>query len=205
MSRESRSRSYLAKVAQAAANQGGAALRLARAARAVRIFRPRSILQSVIASDPADIDTVVEMGLLSRKPRPGRRRHRYVPGRSGDVQESIRGATGDLSVSIRCRPSPPARSITPTRLWPARSARRPAALVGAGVALDPLARLPRRRQLIAAPLRDRAGAISPARSDLALSLAMSGEFDRSDRRRSWFRSRVRRRRRRRLRQNLALI
>jgi len=164
-----------AKVAEAAANQGGAALRLARAARAVKDFPAAiNLYKSVIAADPADTDTVVEMGLTELE--------------AGQVDDAIATFQAVPATSksqfaaqlalerVYLMQSQPVRALDYANKAVALDARSPAALVGRGVALDLLARHPQAQASYRSALAIMPDDV-PARSNLALSLAMSGEFD----------------------------
>jgi Flp pilus assembly protein TadD len=173
--REKEQEKLSAKLAQAAANQGGAALRLARAARAVKDFPAAiNLYKSVIAADPADTDTLVELGLTELE--------------AGQIDDAIATfqtvpATSKSQFAaqlglerVYLMQSQPARALEYANKAVALDARSPAALVGRGVSLDMLAR---HREAQAAYRSALAIAPNdlPARSNLALSLAMSGEFD----------------------------
>ena len=164
-----------AKVAEAAANQGGAALRLARAARAVKDFPAAiNLYKSVIAANPDDTDTVVEMGLTELE--------------AGQVDDAIATFQAVPATSksqfaaqlalerVYLMQSQPARALDYANKAVALDARSPAALVGRGVALDLLARHPQAQASYRSALAIVPDDV-PARSNLALSLAMSGEFD----------------------------
>jgi Flp pilus assembly protein TadD len=164
-----------AKVAEAAANQGGAALRLARAARAVKDFPAAiNLYKSVIAANPGDTDTVVEMGLTELE--------------AGQVDDAIATfqtvpatSKGQFMAQLGLErvylmQSQPARALSYADKALALDAKSPAALVGRGVALDLLTRH-REAQASYRSALAIVPADVPARSNLALSLAMSGEFD----------------------------
>ena len=164
-----------AKVAEAAANQGGAALRLARAARAVKDFPAAlNLYKSVIAANPEDTDTIVEMGLTELE--------------AGQVDDAIATfqtvpATSKSQFAaqlglerVYLMQSQPARALEYANKAVALDARSTAALVGRGVALDLLARHPEAQASYRSALAITPDDV-PARSNLALSLAISGEFD----------------------------
>ena len=163
-----------AQAALSAAEQGGAALRLARAARDVHDYPAAiNLYRSVITANPADTDTVVELGLTQLEAgqiAEGVATFQTVP--TGSKSE-LKAQLGLARASLM--QSQPATALAYADRAVAINAHSTAALVGRGVALDLLGRHAEAqtsyRGLLQIDPRD-----IPARSDLALSLAITGGF-----------------------------
>jgi Flp pilus assembly protein TadD len=164
-----------AKMAQAAADRGGAALRLARAARDVRDY-PAAIdlYKSAVSANPTDTDTIVELGLAQLE--------------AGQIAEAVTAfqsvpanSKGQLNALLGLEraslmQSQHAKGLEYADQAVALNGRSNAALVGRGVALDLLSRHHDAQAAYRAALAIAPDDI-PARSDLALSLAVIGGYD----------------------------
>jgi tetratricopeptide (TPR) repeat protein len=164
-----------AQMAQAAADRGGAALRLARAARDVRDY-PAAIdlYKSAVGADPADTDTVVELGLV-----------RLEAGQIAEAVATFQSVPASSKSQLNAllgleraslMQSQHTKALEYADKAVALDGRSNAALVGRGVALDLLSRHHDAQTAYRAALAIAPDYI-PARSDLALSLAVIGGYD----------------------------
>ena len=164
-----------AQAAQGAAEQGGAPLRLARAARGVHDFDAAiGIYKTALQSNPSDWKTVVELGETQLEAE----RIDDAIATFGKVPPHSKAALGaqlglERAELMLSRPAAALEHADKALATDPRSTR---ALIGRGVALDMLGRhveaqASYRGALAGAP-DDVAG-----RSDLALSLALSGQYD----------------------------
>jgi Flp pilus assembly protein TadD len=164
-----------AHAAQAAVADNGAPLRLARAARGVGDFTSAvSLYRSIIAANPSDFDTAVELGetqLEAGQIDDAIAIFHTVPANSkaaSSAQLGLERAHLMLSQPLKAMDcADKAVALAPKDIR---------ALIGRGVALDMLGRHAEAQASYRSAL-----AIAPAdlaaRSDISLSLAMSGKFD----------------------------
>lgn len=164
-----------AQAAQAAVDQGGAPLNLARAARGVHDYAAAiNIYKKIIASNPADTDTVVELGqtqLEAGEIDDAIVTFQSVPATSKSM---LAAQLGLERASLML--SQPAKALRYANSAVTIDSKSVPALIGQGVALDMLSRHAEAQASYRAALAFEPQDI-PARSDLSLSLAMTGHFD----------------------------
>jgi Flp pilus assembly protein TadD len=164
-----------AQAAQAAVDQGGAPLNLARAARGVHDYAAAiNIYKKMIASNPADTDAVVELGqtqLEAGEIDDAIVTFQSVPAASKSM---LAAQLGLERASLML--SQPTKALEYADSALAIDSRSAPALIGRGVALDMLSRHAEAQVCYRFALAFEPQDI-PARSDLSLSLAMTGHFD----------------------------
>lgn len=163
------------QTAQTAVDQGGAPLNLARAARAVHDYTSAiGIYKKIVASNPADIAAAVELGqtqLEAGEIEDAIATFQSVPAESKSTLAAQLGLERAYLML-----SQPEKALAYANSALAIDSKSAPALIGRGVALDLLSRHTEaqacyRNALVLDP-QD-----IPARSDLSLSLAMTGQFD----------------------------